>query len=426
MHNIQNDQGANQYTDSVSCTINEVQKILQKLDASKTSGVDKIPARLLKETARHTSAVPLSMLYNLSFKMNQVLKLWKHANVTPIHKDGDRVPVEHYRGISLLIITGKCHERLVYNAIYDRVTAFIHSSHHGFLRGRSCTTQLLLAHHDWSKALDNSGQVDVVFIDFAKAFDLVNHSILLTKLYQYGVRGSLLEWCRDYLTDRQQRVVVKGEVSDWLTITSGKPQGSLLGPLFFIIYINDLPGIISKDSSIALYADDSKLYRIINSPDDMSSFQGDLDKISDWCKENKMKINTKKCKIMRITRKRSPLVRDYFINDQSLESVHIYKDLGLLTSSNLSWNSHVDSITAKANKVLGLMKRTCRDFKDITRYYRLYYRVLVLDLDLFYIFYTSFLDYRYLYILVYWGASLVWCLGAFWMLPSLMLLMLFL
>ena len=164
----------------------------------------------------------------------------------------------------------------------------------------------------------------MVFIDFAKAFDLVNHTILLTKLYKYGVRGSLLDWCRDYLTDRQQRVVVKGEVSDWLTITSGVPQGSLLGPLFFIVFINDLPGVISKDSSIALYADDSKLYRIINTPEDMSSFQGDLDKISDWCKENKMKINTKKCKIMRITRKKSPLVRDYHINGQSLESVHIY------------------------------------------------------------------------------------------------------
>ena len=166
-----------------------------------------------------------------------------------------------------------------------------------------------------------------MFIDFAKAFDLVNHTILLTKLYKYGVRGSLLDWCRDYLTNRQQRVVVKGEVSDWLTITSGVPQGSLLGPLFFIVFINDLPGVISEDSTIALYADDSKLYRIINTPEDLSSFQDDLDKISDWCKGNKMKINTRKCKIMRITRKKSPLVRDYYINGQSLESVHIYKDL---------------------------------------------------------------------------------------------------
>ena len=104
----------------------------------------------------------------------------------------------------------------------------------------------------------------------------------------------------------------------------------------------------------------------------MSSFQGDLNKISDWFKDNKMKINTKKCKIMRITRKKSPLVRDYYINDQSLEGVHIYKDLGLLTSSNLSWNSHIDSITAKAIKVLGLVKRTCMDFEDITTLRTLY------------------------------------------------------
>ena len=145
-----------------------------------------------------------------------------------------------------------------------------------------------------------------------------------------------------------------------------------MGPLFFIVFINDLPGVISKDSSIALYADDSKLYRIINTPEDMSSFQGDLDKISDWCKENKMKINTRKCKIMRITRKRSPLVRDYHINGQSLESVHIYKDLGLLTSSSLSWNSHIDSITAKANKILGLVKRSCMDIKDVTTLRTLY------------------------------------------------------
>ena len=127
--------------------------------------------------------------------------------------------------------------------------------------------------------MDKRGQVDVVFIDFSKAFDLVSHNILLTKLYKYGVHGGLLNWCRDYLTERQRRVVVKGEASDWLTVTSGVPQGSLLGPLFFIVYINDLPGVISKDSSIALYADDGKMYRVISTQEDLSTFQSDIDKI---------------------------------------------------------------------------------------------------------------------------------------------------
>ena len=140
----------------------------------------------------------------------------------------------------------------------------------------------------------------MVFIDFSKAFDLVCHDILLAQLYKYGVHGDLLidNWCRHYLIERQQRVVFKGEASDWLTVTSGVPQGFLLGPLFFIIYINDLPGVISKDSSIALYADDNKMYRVINTREDLSSFQSEIDKISDWCKMNKMTINTKKCKII--------------------------------------------------------------------------------------------------------------------------------
>ena len=136
--------------------------------------------------------------------------------------------------------------------------------------------------------------VDVVFIGFSKAFDLVCYNILLTKLYKYGVHGDLLNWCRDYLTERQQRVVVKGEASDWLTVTSGVPQASLLGPLFFIVHLNDLPGVISKDSSIALFADDSKIYRVINTQEDLYTFQSHVDKILDWCKMNKMRINTKK------------------------------------------------------------------------------------------------------------------------------------
>ena len=161
----------------------------------------------------------------------------------------------------------------MYNAIYNQVISFMHDSHHGFLTSRSCTTQLLLVHHDWFKVLDKSGQADVVLIDFSKAFDLVCHDILFAKLYKYGFHGDLLSWCRHYLTERQQRVVVKGEASDWLTATSGVPQGSLLALLFFIKCINDLPGVISKDSSIAFLADDSKMYRVFNTQEDLTSFQ---------------------------------------------------------------------------------------------------------------------------------------------------------
>ena len=128
---------------------------------------------------------------------------------------------------------------------------------------------------------------------------------------------------------KYKKVIVEGEASDWLTVTSGVPQGSLLGPLFFIVYINDLPGVISKDSSIALYADDSKMYRVISTQEYLFTFQSGIDKISDWCKMNKMRTNTKKCKIMRITRKKSPLVGEYNIEGQPLESVNVYKVLGL-------------------------------------------------------------------------------------------------
>lgn len=172
------------------------------------------------------------MLYNLSFNQSRVPKLWKHANVTPVHKDGDREPAENYRSISLLSIQGKCQERIVYQAVYDQVFQLVHSSHHGFLKGRSCTTQLLVVHHDWSKTLDCRGQVHVVFLDFSKAFDLVDHTILLSKLYKYGIHGNLLKWCKDYLTDRQEgscagRIFRLGNRSLWIS------SRFLIGTTFF-------------------------------------------------------------------------------------------------------------------------------------------------------------------------------------------------
>ena len=303
-------------------------------------------------------------MFNLSFSLGEVPLTWKRANITPVFKDNAKENVENYRSISLLSILGKCQERIIHRAIYSHVSPFLTDWQHGFVKGRSCTTQLVFTHHMWSKALDAGLQVDAVFLDFAKAFDRVHHKMLLHKLCNFGISGSLLAWCGDYLSNRKQRVVVDGKCSSWLNITSGVPQGSILGPLFFVIFISDLPEVVSQGSTVALYADDCKAFRVVTCPNDQLMFQGDLDGLCTWSQQNRMTFNVKKCKLMRITLKKQPLRSSFILNGNVLEEVDEFRDLGLLTNHHLSWNSHVDAITNKANRILGLLRRTCRGWKD--------------------------------------------------------------
>ena len=276
------------------------------------------------------------------------------------------------RPISLLSIPAKCQERIVHNAIYSHVAPYLTKWQHGFVRGRSCTTQLVLSHHQWSKALDEGRQVDVIFLDFAKAFDRVAYDVLLQKLCNFGISGALLNWCQDYLSNREQRVVIDGVNSSWCSIPSGVPQGSILGPLFFVIFINDLPEVVTPGNTVSLYADDCKTSRVINGPVDHSLFQSDIDNIYRWSLQNRMEFNVKKCKLMRICKKRSPLLSDLHLNNSNLQSTSDFCDLGLVTNCNLSWNNHIDKITSKANRILGLIKRTCRGFKDVPTLRTLY------------------------------------------------------
>ena len=348
---------------SIKTTSSEVKRILQNLDVNKATGADNIPARILKVCSEELSK-PLALLYNRSFSVGRVPVQWKLANISPVHKANERDRVDNYRSISLLSIPGKCQERIVYSAIYSHVSAYLSDWQHGFVKGRSTATQLILTHHKWAKALDEGHQVDVVFLDFSKAFDRVSHQALLHKLCNFGISGELLNWCQDYLSNRRQRVVIDGYSSSLTEITSGVPQGSILGPLFFVLFINDLAEVVCSTSTIALYADDSKMFRIINCDDDQTIFQNDLDKLYQWSLCNLMNFNSKKCKIMRITKKQVPFTSKVNLNDTVLDEVKEFKDLGILTDNNLSWNSHIDMITAKANRMLGLIKRTCRDLKD--------------------------------------------------------------
>ena len=349
---------------NITLCVEEVSDCLNSLDTTKACGPDGIPSRLLKECSQQI-APSLCTIFNYSLICGRFPSEWKSANVTPVHKKNSKEPAENYRPISLLSIVSKVMERCVYNHMYADVIQLISPLQHGFLRKRSCITQLLSVLHNIGQNLDKNTQSDVLYLDFAKAFDSVDHQILVKKLKCYGVAGRLLDWFTDYLNGRTQRVVIDGAVSQWVPVTSGVPQGSILGPLLFVIFINDLPEIIPNGTNTALFADDTKLHRTISSLTDCEGLQQALSNINIWSQQGNMTFNSTKCKVLTITRKQNPVVYDYQLGSAILTRVQQEKDLGVTISSKLTWHHHISVIVAKANKLLGLLKRTCPLLTDI-------------------------------------------------------------
>ena len=339
-------------------SVQEVEFYHRNLDATKTCGPDGIPARILKECSC-SIAPSLCELFNLSLRVGRLPVEWKAANLTPVHKKGLKEPAENYRPISLLPIIAKVLERFVCKQLYGHVITYISLSQHGFLRNRSCITQMLQVLHKIGENLDKNIQTDIIYLDFAKDFDSVDHGIILAKLKQLGVCGRILEWFKDYLTDRTQRVVIDGVASSWSSVTSGVPQGSILGPLLFVLFINDLPNIIPEDSDAALYADDAKTFRKITRDVDAQHLQQTLTHLTTWNNTNNIKFNASKWKVLTVSSKKKPITFAYHLGSTNLHHVQEEKDLGVIMTGNLSWNSHIQSITSKANKLLGLLRRTC-------------------------------------------------------------------
>ena len=316
---------------------------------------------MLKHTA-DTIAPSLTKIFNLSLRLGQLPSQWKHSLIVPIPKSSTMGSPSCYRPISLLPIVSKILERHICDILLDHLQSlnFISSNQWGFQEGRSTITAIIKCTDDWLKELEVGRDVCAIFFDFRKAFDSVPHEPLLRKLSTLNLDDCILSWLHDYLCNRMQAVAVDGDESVSLPVLSGVPQGSVLGPILFLIYINDLTSVIVHPNSVVnMFADDVLLYHIISCPDDYLDAQHSVTSIEQWSSSNYLQLNALKCKYMTISRKKKPITpqRALTLNNGILEQVESYKYLGLLLTADLSWSPHISSICLKARRILGLIYR---------------------------------------------------------------------
>ena len=344
---------------SVTFTSSKVFKKLNKLRPGTACGPDGIQAELLKNASSSLS-FPLAQLYQFLFSSSTVPREWKLASVTPIFKKGKPCDVGNYRPISLTSVCCKIMESI----IKDELLTYLLSKHlisrhqHGFLSRRSTGTQLIDCLNDWTLNIENKQSLDIIYIDFAKAFDSVVHTKLICKLMSYGISGHLLHWIEHFLTDRYQYVSVNGTKSYSIRVISGVPQGSVLGPILFCIYVNDVCDIIVGNTACKLFADDIKLYSCVETNGTSGDLDTSLNNLILWANRWQLKVNLSKCNVMRIGRNSSLSVYDY--NSDVIPRVNSVTDLGIVFSTNLDFTEYINSCISKA------FSRSCLIFKGFS------------------------------------------------------------
>jgi hypothetical protein len=345
-----------------SISFDDILSAIDELKSGCSEGPDAIPTFIVKGCAA-VLLKPLKFIFNLALRSGKFPLKWKIARVTPVFKSGNRSDIKNYRPISILNCFSKIFEKVLYSIIYKQGQRIIASEQHGFLPCRSTVSNLMVFSNEVSQILDKGGRTDVIYTDLSRAFDTINHRLLVGKLRVLGFCETLVNLVQSYLEARIQFVKVHNFKSEYFECTSGVPQGSNLGPLLFILFINDLPSVITK-SLCLLYADDVKLFKEVKDPSDCYDLQRDIDNLSRWCDANGLRINVGKCKFMSFTRQSSPHRHVYHINGIPLEKVESFRDLGVVFTPDLSFNAHIDHIANRANQRMGFIFRTCSPFRD--------------------------------------------------------------
>ena len=340
-------------------------KKLKKLKTNKSPGPDKVHPRVLNEIADEICK-PLQIIFQKSLDSKTLPSEWKHAQVTAIFKKGAKTKAQNYRPVSLTCIVCKMLESIVRDQIIDHMVKnnLFSPKQFGFISGRSTTLQLLHVLNIWTEILDQGGELDVIYCDFMKAFDKVPHLRLAHKIEKYGIKGNILGWIKDFLDKRTQIIKVGNEESNIADVTSGIPQGSVLGPILFVIYINDLPEVVDQDSYVYLFADDTKVFRRINTNNDRLILQNDISELTEWSRIWLLKFHPDKCVAMNVSTKSSPHNTSYKMGDHILKNSCCEKDIGVYLDNNIKFDEHINQAVNKANRILAITRRTFECIDD--------------------------------------------------------------
>lgn len=334
---------------------------LMSLQSSFNAGPDGIPNCILRNCAVHLCG-PLTAIFNKSIELGLMPSVWKKSYITPLFKSGSKLEVSNYRGIAKLNAIPKLFEKIITDCLCHQISSILSPCQHGFRKLRSTATNILELTTIVNEGFVNNKQTDVIYTDFSKAFDKVNHDILLYKLSYMGFSNKAIRWLNSYLSNRTQQVKFKNAFSKTIEVVSGVPQGSHLGPVLFTLFINDLPSVI-QHSNILMYADDVKIFYSFNDINDQSHLRTDVEYFYKWCNKNLLELNIKKCKHMTFFRSLK-LDTSYNFNGATLEKVTSIIDLGILLDHQLKFCDHISMMVNKANGVLGFIKRWSKEFTD--------------------------------------------------------------
>ena len=323
---------------------------LISLDPVKAIGVDGIGPKILRSCAEYLYK-PLHYLFTMSIQQACMPKDWATHIIVPVYKSGEKNLIKNYRPISLLCNTSKVLERVIYDKIITFISNHITPYQFGTLKGRSTLQQLLIF---LNYVMNSITQTDVIYLDISKAFDSIPHNQLLDKLNAIGIKGKLWRWFKCYLANRIQKVRINNSLSTQLPVISGVPQGSILGPLLFIIYMNDLPECLSVAESL-MFVDDTKCYMNINSLPDNFILQNELNLIVSWSKRMCLNFNPTKSTFLCF---KSIVETSYNISSTEIAAQSHHKDLGVFFTHDLSWDYHHRHVLSKAYSALGLLRRT--------------------------------------------------------------------